>query len=98
MAEDMTFAEARGRLLQIADLLDEYGYDGHAEELRKIEKRVARRKARKVARPRSRAVTDELVVKIKTLRKEFPTWSLQKIGDTVGVNMARVSEVLHGKR
>lgn len=102
--EKITYAEARGRLIQIAARLMQpkpltmAQRIKLAEELREAEQRIARRKARKKAPSRSRPVTDELEAKVKTLRQQFPKWPLQKLAETVGTNAGRVSEILHGKR
>lgn len=94
----MTFAEARGRLLQIADEAELHGWLTWADELRDIEKRVARRKAHRKAPVRSQPITPGLERKIRGLRRRYPKLSQQKIGEMVGVNSGRVSEALVGKR
>lgn len=54
--------------------------------------------SRRVAPPRSSAVTPELVHRIKVLARTYPNVSLQHIAFLTHTNAGRVSEVLTGRR
>jgi hypothetical protein len=84
------------RIPEVQKRLRELAKEANIRELAILADALARRpqvKGPKTSRP----VTDEVRRKVLSLR-ETTDFSQQKIGELVGINGGRVSEILHGHR
>lgn len=98
----MKLPDVQRRLRELALDLYNTGFpadpNAYADELELLADAISRRKrvtrAPVMSRPMSRAVASEVI----ELHYQHPEWPHYKIGQEVGVNPGRVSEVLAGKR
>lgn len=94
----MRLPEIRDRLHVLADDLAAAGMADKAATLRALADETKRRRAVRHTRAKSRPVTTETRDRIHALARANPDWSMIEIGEAVGVNQGRVSEVLAGFR
>ena len=90
--------QTRDQLFTFAEKLRAIGLEEMAEELEGIiNDGMYRHHVKERAPTRSRKMTPMVIRMIKLLNRQHPEWSTQEVGEKVGGNPGRVSEVLAGK-